>query len=159
LLTPEDFRNRLIPYLQSAGLISATASEKELQILSAAAPLIQERITVLSEAVSMLHFLFISSEALTIEEDALAGLPANSVAIVSAALAAINPIEDFKTESIQAALQGALIDGLGEKPRNAFGPVRTAISGRRVSPPLFESMELIGKAESIARLESFVRSR
>jgi glutamyl-tRNA synthetase len=159
LLTPEDFRSRLIPYLQSAGLISANASEKELQILSAAAPLIQERITVLSEAVAMLQFLFISSEELTIEEDALAGLPVNSVAIVSAALAAITPLEDFKTESIQQALQAALIDGLGEKPRNAFGPVRTAISGRRVSPPLFESMELLGKAESIARLESFVRSR
>jgi len=159
LLTPEDFRSRLIPYLQSAGLISANASEKELQILSAAAPLIQERITVLSEAVAMLQFLFISSEELTIEEDALAGLPVNSVAIVSAALAAITPLEDFKTESIQQALQAALIDGLGEKPRNAFGPVRTAISGRRVSPPLFESMELVGKAESIARLESFVRSR
>ncbi len=159
LLTPEDFRSRLIPYLQSAGLISANVSEKELQILSAAAPLIQERITVLSEAVAMLQFLFISSEELTIEEDALAGLPVNSVAIVSAALAAITPLEDFKTESIQQALQAALIDGLGEKPRNAFGPVRTAISGRRVSPPLFESMELLGKAESIARLESFVRSR
>jgi glutamyl-tRNA synthetase len=47
---------------------------------------------------------------------------------------------------------------MGEKPKNAFGPLRTAISGRRVSPPLFESMEILGKAETLARLELFARS-
>lgn len=159
LLNPEDFRNRLIPYLQSAGLVSATPTEVEMDILTKSAPLIQERITVLSEAVSMLKFLFITNNQLEIDADALSGLPENATAIVSEALEAIKPISDFTTENIQSALQLALIDKLGEKPRNAFGPVRTAISGRRVSPPLFESMELLGKAESIARLESFVQSR
>jgi glutamyl-tRNA synthetase len=56
---------------------------------------------------------------------------------------------------VQAALQAALIDGLGLKPRVAFGPLRTGISGRRISPPLFESMEILGKAETIARLAAF----
>ncbi|MFM1779376.1 MAG: hypothetical protein RIS51_521, partial [Actinomycetota bacterium] len=159
LLTPEDFRNRLVPYLQSAGLMSSTPTTEELRILTEAAPLIQERITVLSEAVSMLKFLFIKNSDLEIEPDALAGLPDNASEIVSKALEAITNLSDFTTETIQNALQAALVEGLGEKPRNAFGPVRTAISGRRVSPPLFESMELLGKEESIARLESFVRSR
>ena len=49
-------------------------------------------------------------------------------------------------------LASALIEGLGLKTRIAYGPLRTAISGRRVSPPLFESMEILGKAESLARL-------
>jgi glutamyl-tRNA synthetase len=52
-----------------------------------------------------------------------------------------------------------LFEGLGEKPRNAFGPVRTAISGRRVTPPLFECMDLLGKKESLARLEAFAQGR
>ena len=159
LLTPEDFENRLVPYLQSAGLISSSPTPEELRILTESAPLIQERITVLSEAVSMLKFLFIKNSDLEIESDALAGLPDNASEIVSKALEAITNLDDFTTETIQNALQVALVEGLGEKPRNAFGPVRTAISGRRVSPPLFESMELLGKEESIARLESFVRSR
>ena len=51
-----------------------------------------------------------------------------------------------------------LIDEMELKPRNAFGPLRTAISGRRVSPPLFESMEILGRDVSIARLEAFARN-
>ena len=51
---------------------------------------------------------------------------------------------------MQEALSAALIDGLGLKPRVAYGPLRVALSGRRISPPLFESMELLGKAESSA---------
>jgi glutamyl-tRNA synthetase len=55
--------------------------------------------------------------------------------------------------SIEDALRVALIDGLGLKPRVAFGPLRAAISGRRISPPLFESMELLGKASTLTRIE------
>jgi len=58
------------------------------------------------------------------------------------------------TAGIEAVLRGALVDGLGLKPRNAFGPVRVAITGRRVSPPLFESMELLGRERSLTRLRS-----
>ena len=54
--------------------------------------------------------------------------------------------------SIEEALRAALVEGLGLKPRNAFGPVRVAITGRRVSPPLFESLELLGRERSLARL-------
>ena len=50
-----------------------------------------------------------------------------------------------------------LIEGAGLKPRDAFGPLRTGISGRRISPPLFESMEILGKASTLARLERFRR--
>ena len=57
------------------------------------------------------------------------------------------------TEAIEAALRSALIEGLGLKPKIAFGPVRVAVSGRRISPPLFESLELLGRESSLARLE------
>ena len=61
---------------------------------------------------------------------------------------------DWTTAAIEEALRAALVEGLGLKPRNAFGPVRVAVTGRRVSPPLFESMELLGREESLARLDA-----
>lgn len=160
LLGADDFMNRLVPYLQSAGLVGHELTANQEEILAAAAPLVQERIVVLGEAAPMLAFLFTPDEALTIEADAMAGLPENAGDIVRAALEALAGIDgsEFKAEAIQNALQSKLIDELQLKPRVAFGPVRTAISGRRISPPLFESMEILGKASSLARLNSFAQS-
>ncbi|MSZ40323.1 MAG: glutamate--tRNA ligase, partial [Actinobacteria bacterium] len=160
LLTIEDFKSRLIPYLQSAGVIGASVSSEEDAILSAAAPLIQERLQVLSEAPDLLSFLFKKASEITIDEDALAGMPENVAEVLAAAVSAISEIEDsnFKTAPVQEALNHALIEVLGLKPRFAFGPLRTGISGRRISPPLFESMEILGKSETIARLEAFARN-
>ena len=62
--------------------------------------------------------------------------------------------EDFEPEAIEEALRVALVDGLGLKPRVAFGALRVAVSGRRVSPPLFESMELLGRERSLGRLRA-----
>ena len=67
------------------------------------------------------------------------------------------PEQGFTAAAVQAELRKALVDDLGLKPRVAYGPLRVAISGRRVSPPLFESMELLGKAESIRRLDALVQ--
>ena len=155
LLEPADFKARLVPYLQSAGVLGASVSESEDAILSAAAPLIQERVTVLSEAPGLLSFLF--NDEVVIEDDAKAGLPENAVEIVRASIEALGGVE-WNTESIQNALNTKLIEELELKPRNAFGAVRTAISGRRVSPPLFESMEILGREKSLARLEAFARN-
>jgi glutamyl-tRNA synthetase len=157
-LAAKDFANRLVPYLVSGKVLSDPATAQELEVLEKAAPLIQERITVLGEAVGMLGFLFVDSSKIFIEEDARKGLPENAKAIVAAAIAAISALDDFTTDALQAALNKALVEDMGEKPKNAFGPLRTAISGRRVSPPLFESMEILGKAETLARLELFARS-
>lgn len=160
LLTISDFKQRLIPYLQSAGIIGATITDAEAAILDAAAPLIQERVTVLSEAPELLSFLFTTADQITIAQDALDGMPENVGEVLAAAIAAISKIDEleFKTEPVQEALNHALIEVLGLKPRFAFGPLRTGISGRRISPPLFESMEILGKAETIARLEAFART-
>jgi glutamyl-tRNA synthetase len=160
LLAADDFKNRLVPYLQSAGIVGAELTADEEAILAEAAPLIQERIVVLSEVVPMIGFLFKTAAEIVIEEDAKAGLPENSVEVAQAAITALEELSDadFKTDAIQNALQTALIEKLELKPRVAFGPIRTAISGRRVSPPLFESMEILGKAESLARLKQFTVS-
>ena len=160
LLTAEDFKSRLLPYLQSAGVVGAAISAGEQQILDAAAPLIQERLVVLSEAPDLLSFLFKTADQITIEADALDGMPENVAEVLAAAIAALQDIgaDEFKTEPVQAALNHALIEVLGLKPRFAFGPLRTGISGRRISPPLFESIEILGKAETIARLEAFART-
>jgi glutamyl-tRNA synthetase len=155
-LSPEDFQARLVPYLQAGNVLSNPATEGQLAILSKAAPLIQERITVLGESVDMLSFLFVKE--ITIEEDAKKALPDNAQAIVTAALGALKGLESFTTDALHDLMNQVLVESMGEKPRNAFGPLRTAISGKRVSPPLFESMEILGKAETLARLELFARS-
>jgi glutamyl-tRNA synthetase len=157
-LSPEDFANRLIPYLQKGEVLSTPPTPAQLEILGKGAPLIQERITVLGEATAMLGFLFTDSSKITIDEDARKGLPENAKQIVAAATAAISALDDFKTDALHDLLNKVLVEQMGEKPKNAFGPLRTAISGRRVSPPLFESMEILGKAETLARLELFARS-
>ncbi|WP_167139082.1 glutamate--tRNA ligase [Diaminobutyricimonas sp. TR449] len=150
MLQPDDFAERLLPYLSD---IVDSGSDRVL--LAKAAPLIQERIQVLGEARDMLAFLFTADDAIEYADDAMKGLGDDPAATIAASVAALTELDDWRTESIEAALRAALIDGLELKPRLAFGPVRTAISGRRVSPPLFESMELLGKASSIARLERF----
>jgi glutamyl-tRNA synthetase len=157
-LSADDFANRLIPYLQKGHVLSTPPTAAQLEILTKGAPLIQERITVLGEANAMLGFLFTDSSKITIDEDARKGLPENAKAIAAAATAAISALDDFTTDALHDLLNKVLVEDMGEKPKNAFGPLRTAISGRRVSPPLFESMEILGKAQTLARLELFARS-
>ncbi len=158
LLDVDDFTSRLVPYLQSAGVLGHEPSAEQLALLSAAAPLVQERMVVLSEAPDLLSFLFVTADQIVIHDDARDGLPENAADVLAAAIVALNGVEDFNTDAIQASLNAKLIEELGLKPRIAFGPLRTGISGRRISPPLFESMELLGKEETIKRLESFART-
>ena len=147
MLEPKDFRDRVAHYLREAGLVG--------EILTEAAPLVQERITLLGEAPEMLAFLFKADDAVDVADDARKGLPANLSEVLDAALAALEPVADWTAENIQAALKEALVENMGIKPRLAFGPVRTAVSGRRVSPPLFESMVILGKESSLRRLRAF----
>ena len=103
----------------------------------------------------MIAFLFKADDGIDVADDARKGLPENLTEVLDAALSALEPVNDWTAENIQAALKEALVEGLGVKPRLAFGPVRTAVSGRRISPPLFESMVILGKDSSLARLRAF----
>ena len=155
MLEPADFRNRLVPYLQQAGLVGETLTAREEEILTEAAPLVQERITLLGEAPDMVGFLFKADDAVDVADDARKGLPANLAEVLDAALTALEPVQEWTAENIQAALRQALVEDMGIKPRLAFGPVRTAVSGRRISPPLFESMVILGRDSSLARIRAF----
>ncbi|WP_062132705.1 glutamate--tRNA ligase [Demequina aestuarii] len=151
-----EFVVRMAPYLHASGHLS-TADTRELlpheeQILAEAAPLVQTRMTLLGEAPGMLGFLFVGDEDLTYEEAALAKLPENAAEVLDAAIRVIDGLEDFGAEGQQQALQATLVDEMGIKPRFAYGPLRVAITGRLVSPPLFESMEILGKDHALARL-------
>ncbi|PZQ89812.1 MAG: glutamate--tRNA ligase [Leifsonia xyli] len=156
MLEPADFAARIVPYLE--GYLADPPTEAETAILREAAPLIQERVTVLGEARGMLAFLFTPDDALEFETDALPKDADEARLVLDASQAALAPLAEFGRVEIEEALRAALLTpveegGPGLKPRTAFGPLRTAVSGRRISPPLFESMELLGKASTLARLE------
>jgi glutamyl-tRNA synthetase len=156
-LKAEDFRDRLVPYLRALNLVGQDLTEREAQLLQGAAPLVQERIALLAEGADMMGFLFVADEELEVEDKAFSGLGDQVLETLDAATAALETIDgaSWNTQHIESALREALIDGLGLKPRKAFGAVRSAVSGRKVSPPLFESMELLGKESSMKRLERF----
>jgi glutamyl-tRNA synthetase len=117
--------------------------------------LVQERSTVLTDAARMLRFLFV--DPLVPDPDAAAkNLDAEAVPVLEAALTSLDGCDDWKAAGIEAALRTALVEGLGLKPRKAFGPVRVAVTGRTVSPPLYESLELLGRERSLARLRAGV---
>lgn len=160
LLEADDFRNRLVPFLAEADLVSATdfeaLTEREQQVLTAAAPLIQTRIQVLSEAVGMLGFLFSADESVHVEDDARKTLKDGADRVLETAIEVIEGLaeDQFGVEQLESALREAIVEQMGVKPRLAFGPLRVAVSGRRVSPPLFESMEILGRTTTLGRLRS-----
>ena len=125
----------------------------EVEILRSAVPIIQERLVLLKDARPQLDYLFTADDALAIDDDARAGLAENSGEILDAAIAVAESVP-FTTDAIQAGLRERIVEGMGIKPKFAFAPIRVGISGRRVSPPLFESMEILGRESSLARLRA-----
>jgi glutamyl-tRNA synthetase len=150
LLPSAELTEHLVPFLAAAGLISQPPRSHERDRLAAATPLIQERINTLSEAVGMLAFLFLPDDKITIAADA--GLSADSIPTLTAAHEALAAVPEFNHANIEAALRTCLVDQLGLKPRLAFGPLRAAVTGSRISPPLFESIELLGRKSTLARI-------
>lgn len=153
-LDEADFTARLVPYLNSAGVIDGEPSAREQEILEAAAPLVQTRMNLLGEAPDLLGFLFTADSDLELTEDGLKTLKDTAPQVLAASLEVLEPLDSWTTPAIQDALTAKLVDELGIKPRLAFGPLRVAVSGRRVSPPLFESMEILGKGSSLTRLRA-----
>ena len=150
LLSAPELNDRLVPFLVAAGLVTDPPQPDERARLAAVTPLVQERINTLSEAVAMVAFLFTEDEALEIEESA--ALTLDAAPVLRAAETALRELATFDAASIEAALREALVAGLGLKPKFAFGPVRVAVTGRRISPPLFESLEVLGRESALRRL-------
>jgi len=151
-LAPEQLADRILDHLAYTGGPSLDAEGAAL--LRRAAPLVAERLVLLSEALPKLAFLFTPDADLTVADDARASLPGNAAEILDAAASALGGVAEWDVPSIETALRGALLEDLGLKAKVAFGPVRVAVTGSRVSPPLFESLELLGRGSALRRLEA-----
>ncbi len=149
MLTPADFSTRLRAYLDAHGHDTGLDDAG----FAAAAALVQTRIVVLGDAWDLLKFFNDDSYVLD-EKSAAKELKAEAAVVLDAALAALDAAPQWTTASIEEALKTALLDGLELKPRKAFGPIRVAVTGATISPPLFESMELLGRDRSLARLRA-----
>jgi glutamyl-tRNA synthetase len=145
-LDDDEFARRLVAQAERAGTVDGG-------VVRAAAPLVKERVETLGQGVDMLRFLLVTEDEFAVDADAAAKqLGADGQAVLAAAVPVLEKLDDWTSESIETALKDALVDGLGRKPRHAFGPVRVAITGRTVSPPLFESMAVLGRERSLSRL-------
>ena len=148
-LSLEELTHRVLPFLKDAGVVSDPVSDADAQLLELAMPLIAERMNKLTEAVDMLGFLFVDEAEFTRTDD----IDETGRDVVRQAYDAVAALDSWSTSAIEEGLRTALIENAGLKPRVAFGPVRIAISGRKVSPPLFESMELLGRERALSRLQ------
>jgi glutamyl-tRNA synthetase len=136
-LPPEEYADRLLSYLREQGY------EWDEELVRRVAPLVQEKIATFGEFPAFAGFFFARVE------------PDGEVdgQVLPAAAQALAQVEPFEAGAIEEALR-ALAEQLGLKPRDAFQPIRLAVTGSKVSPGLFESLEVLGRDESLARLGS-----
>jgi glutamyl-tRNA synthetase len=148
-LTIDEFLKWSLPFLTKAGIITGTDSE--IALVKSALPIIQERIVKLDEVPQMLKFLFVKEFA--VEAESVSKITDSvSKDILKRSVKELEPLSSWTHENIEAALRASLIEEMGLKPRIAFTAVRIATTGSTISPPLFESMELLGKDASLARI-------
>jgi glutamyl-tRNA synthetase len=148
-LSLEDFAHWTLPFLTQAKVISGT--DAEIALVKKALPLIQERIVKLDEAPALLKFLFVTE--FSVDEDAVSKITDGSAKdILKRSLKELEGVDSWNHDSIEAVLRASLIEELGLKPRIAFTALRIAITGSTISPPLFESMELLGKQACLDRI-------
>jgi glutamyl-tRNA synthetase len=148
-LTIDEFLSWSLPFLKDTGIIAG--SDSEIALVKLALPLIQERIVTLSEVPAMLAFLF--TKEFAVDEAARPKIAdADSKKILKRALSDLTPLSTWDHASIEAVLRASLIEEMGLKPRIAFTALRIAATGSTISPPLFESMELLGKEVSLERI-------
>jgi glutamyl-tRNA synthetase len=150
-LSLEEFYKWALPFLQKAKVVSTPINSEQERVVRQALPIIQERIIKLSEIPEMLAFLF--TEKVDLNPESVAKyLDADAKKIISRTLEVLIPLATWNHGAIDIALRTALIDEMGLKPRLAFSAIRVAVTGSHISPPLFESMEILGRERVLARL-------
>ena len=149
LLSEEDFTERLRLYFDAHAYDTGLDDEQ----FTEAARLVQTRIVVLADAWDLLKFLN-DAEFAVDEKAAAKELGPDAGPVLDAALSALDEVDDWRADKIEMALKVALLENLALKPRKAFGPIRVAATGASVSPPLFESLELLGRDRSLHRLSA-----
>ncbi len=158
MLDADDFTRRLRAFFDAHGHRIAVDTPDPDAGFTAAAQLVQTRIVVLADAWELLKFLSDDNgedDDYAIDPRAAAKeLGPDAGVAIDAALAALDPVAEWTAGRIETALKAALVDGLSLAPRKAFGPIRVAVTGSTISPPLFESLELLGRDRSLARLRA-----
>jgi len=150
-LSLEEFATWTLPFLIKANVIAG--SDEEIELVKKALPLIQERIVKLDEAPALLRFLFVKEFA--VDPDAVAKISDDAAKdILRRSEKELSALTLWNHESIEGALRTSLIEELGLKPRIAFTALRIATTGSTISPPLFESMELLGKDACLTRISA-----
>jgi glutamyl-tRNA synthetase len=154
-LEPQDFVRRVLPFLAAAGLVADPPAAEQLEVVTRAVPEIQPRMKLLTEAPALLRFLLVDEADFTVDPDAADKSLRDAAPVLTAAVAALEPVTDWDTEHVQAALDAALLeDGLGLKRGKAYAPIRAAVCGSSISPPLPESLGLLGKERTLRRLRA-----
>ena len=156
-LPTDELAERIIAYLIESGRWSAEVSEADKEIMRRATPIIQQRLVTLKEAFDKVEFLYVPDDELVIADDAMKLLKPGAGEILDATRRCLADLDEFSAANIEQAMRTTLVDELGLKPRIAFTPPRVAISGQKVSPPLFESIEILGKESTLARLDRLRR--
>lgn len=153
-LTVKELAELITPFLQNKELVPKKISKDIRSRIEEIVPIIQERIKLLSDVVPLTDFLF--KEKIKIEEKALkdAKKTENKEKIINLTISKLASLKEFSKERIEKALREVL-DELSVKAGKAFMLIRIAISGKKVSPPLFESIYILGKDRTIQRLTEF----
>jgi glutamyl-tRNA synthetase len=149
LLDEDEFIARLRAYFVTHGHDTGLDDGR----FAEAARLVQTRIVVLGDAWDLLKFLNDADFQLD-EKSAAKELGPDAAPVLDAALSALEEVGEWTAAKIEIALKVALLENLALKPRKAFGPIRVAATGASVSPPLFESLELLGRDRSLRRLRA-----
>jgi len=157
-LPVEDLADRLVPFLESAGLIDEAFGRHNRAWLLRLMPLVQERLKTLGEIVELAGFFFLPTVDINPEAATRALSGEQTAAILTAATDALADAEPFDTAVIEERLR-ALPAKVQAKPKAVFQAIRVAVTGRLVSPPLFETIELLGRQSAQARLEAALRRR
>ncbi len=153
-LDPDELADRIIEWAKETGEWPEKPSKRHVELLRGATPLIQPRLTRLNEALPQLDFLFAADDELEVDDDAVASLRDDAIPVLETAIVEVEAAEPFSHEELMARLRARLVDEMGIKAKFAFAPVRVAVTGRKVSPPLFESMELLGRESTLVRLRA-----
>ncbi|MCI7551525.1 MAG: glutamate--tRNA ligase [Actinomycetaceae bacterium] len=162
MLEPTDLRDRLVPYLFDAGVLSAGAfsdlTDREQELLDGAAPLAQTRMQLLGEAADLMRFLFIDAEAIEYNDKAVGKLKDTTPDVLRAALEVFASIDDeeFSAGAIKERFDEQIVQGMEIKARFAYAPLFVAMTGTNVSLPVIDSIALLGKAEAVKRVERFL---
>lgn len=152
-LSPEAFVDRITPLLAEAGLASADDVAARRAWFLELAPLVSERVKLLSEVVPMVRFLFADAVAIDPASADKTLAKEGARGSLAAAIEVLEALEAFDAANVEAALR-TLPERLARKPKVVFQAVRVAITGTVVSPPLFESIALLGRGRTLARLRA-----